>query len=417
MRVLISGAGIAGPALAFWLHRAGADVTVVERAPEPRPGGHAVDVRGVARGVIEKMGAREAIRTKQIDDRGFALVDARGRRMAALPADMFGGEGIVAEIEIARGDLARILYDATANTVTYRFGDRIVDIGEEVTFAGGRKDRFDVVVGADGVRSGVRKIAFGPHADYVRPLGGYASYFTVQDPGDLDNWSAMFNAPGGRAVLVRPEAGGTAKASLSFRTKEVYDRLTRDEQIRLLTERFTGVGWRVPTLLAQLPAAKDLYFDEVSQVRVDKWARGRVVLVGDAGYCGSPLGGMGTSMSLVGAYVLAGEMSGSKSPEQAFAAYQEQMADYVAEGTQLPPGGIAMSAPNGRLAIRARALSMSMMNHWPMKQMLAKQFGKAEAITLRDYPGLAQDDEPVQHDSRALDLHPYRVRTAGGPGA
>jgi 2-polyprenyl-6-methoxyphenol hydroxylase-like FAD-dependent oxidoreductase len=418
MRVLISGAGIAGPALALWLHRAGADVTVVERAKTPRPGGHAVDVRGVARRVIEKMGVRAAIRQKQIDDRGFALVDARDRRMAALPADMFGGEGIVAEIEIARGDLARVLHDATASTVTYRFGDRIVDIAaDEVTFAGGGKEKFDVVVGADGVRSGVRRIAFGPHADYVRPLGGYSSYFTVPDPGDLGNWSTMFNAPGGRAVLVRPEAGGTAKASLSFRTREVFDRLTREQQVRLLTERFAGVGWRVPALLAALPKADDLYFDEVSQVHVETWARGRVVLLGDAGYCGSPLAGMGTSMSLVGAYVLAGELSASSSPENAFAAYQERMAGYVAEGTRLPPGGIAMSAPNSRLVIRARAMSMRMMNHWPMRQMLAKQFGKADAITLPDYPHLTEDDQAVQHDPGALDLDPYRVRTAGGPGA
>ncbi|GAA0555324.1 FAD-dependent monooxygenase [Paractinoplanes ferrugineus] len=386
MRVLISGAGIAGPALALWLHRAGADVTVVERAPAPRPGGHAVDVRGVARAVVERMGIREAVRAKQIDDRGFALVDEHGRRLAEMPADLFGGEGIVAEIEIARGDLARILHDATAATTDYRFGDRIVAIDHEtVTFASGRTERFDVVVGADGVRSGVRRIAFGPHAEFVRPLGGYSSYFTVADPGDLDNWSTMFNAPGGRAVLVRPEAGGTAKASLSFRSPPRHDRISRDEQVRVLTERFTGLGWRVPALLAELPRADDLYFDEVSQVHVETWARGRVVLLGDAGYCGSPLGGLGTSMSLVGAYVLAGELSRARTPEQGFAAYQAEMADYVAQGTRLPPGGIAMSAPNRQVMIRARALSMRMMGRWPMRQMLAKQFGKADAITLRDY--------------------------------
>jgi 2-polyprenyl-6-methoxyphenol hydroxylase-like FAD-dependent oxidoreductase len=189
-------------------------------------------------------------------------------------------------------------------------------------------------------------------------------------------------------VLVRPEAGGTAKASLSFRSLAIYDRLSRDEQIQVLTERFTGVGWRVPSLLAELPKADDLYFDEVSQVHVKEWARGRVVLLGDAGYCGSPLGGMGTSMSLVGAYVLAGELIENSRPEDAFAAYQVQMADYVAQGTQLPPGGIAMSAPNARLMIRARAMSMNMMGHWPMKQMLAKQFGKADAIDLPDYAAL-----------------------------
>jgi 2-polyprenyl-6-methoxyphenol hydroxylase-like FAD-dependent oxidoreductase len=379
MRVLISGAGIAGPALAVWLHRAGAEVTVVERAPEPRPGGHAVDVRGVARGVVDAMGIRQDIKDHQVDERGFKMVDARGRQLAAMSADLFGGEGIVAEIEIARGDLARILHEASADGATYRFGDRITALtqhaaGVDVTYASGDRDRFDVAVGADGVRSAVRALAFGPHTEFVRPLGGYGACFSVPDPGDLDHWFEMFNAPGGLVAGIRPERGGTAKASLSFRTTEQYDRLSRDQQKRLLAERFAGVGWRVPSLLAAMAGAPDFYFDEVSQVRVEKWSRGRVVLLGDAGYCGSPLAGMGTSLSLVGAYVLAGELAAADRPETAFAAYQERMAGYVAQGTELPPGGLAMFAPNGRLLIRMRALSMRMMGAWPMKGMLAKQF-------------------------------------------
>jgi 2-polyprenyl-6-methoxyphenol hydroxylase-like FAD-dependent oxidoreductase len=132
-------------------------------------------------------------------------------------------------------------------------------------------------------------------------------------------------------------------------------------------------------------AAPDFYFDEISQVKVERWARGRVVLLGDAGYCGTALAGMGTSMSLVGAYVLAGELAAAARPEDAFAAYQEQMAAYVAQGTELPPGGVKMFAPNGRIMIRMRALSMRMMSVWPMKGLLEKQFSKAEAITLKDY--------------------------------
>jgi 2-polyprenyl-6-methoxyphenol hydroxylase-like FAD-dependent oxidoreductase len=390
MRVLISGGGIAGPALAFWLHRAGADVTVVERAPGPRPGGHAVDVRGVARRVVELMGLREAIRELQVDERGLALVDGRNRPMARMPADLFGGEGIVAEIEISRGDLARILYDATAADCAYRFGDRIVALtqdadGVDVTFAGGGSDRFDIVVGADGVHSAVRALAFGPDAEFVRYLGGCGAYFTVPDPGDLGNWFLMYNAPGGRVAGLRPERGGTAKASLSFTTPRPPGRLTPAQQRRLLAERMAGAGWKVPELLAAMPGAPDFYFDEISQVRVGKWWRGRVVLIGDAGYCGSPLAGLGTSMSLVGAYVLAGELAAAGEPEPAFAAYQEQMAAYVEGGLQLPPGGMNAFAPKSRLMIRLRALSMRMMGVWPMKGILRRQFGKADAITLKDY--------------------------------
>jgi 2-polyprenyl-6-methoxyphenol hydroxylase-like FAD-dependent oxidoreductase len=409
MRVLISGGGIAGPALAFWLHRAGADVTVVERAPGLRPGGHAVDVRGVARQVVELMGLREAIRAHQVDEHGIALVDARNRPMARMPAELFGGEGIVAEIEISRGDLARILYDATADDCVYRFGDRILALaqdadGVDVTFASGGTDRFDIVVGADGVRSGVRALAFGPDAEFVRYLGGCGAYFTVPDPGDLDQWFLMYNAPGGRVAGLRPERGGTAKASLSFATPRAPGRLSADEQRRILAERMAGAGWKVPELLAAMTAAPDFYFDEISQVRVDKWWRGRVVLIGDAGYCGSPLAGLGTSMSLVGAYVLAGELvaaahrvgaapaDGGRTdeesrfdPEPAFASYQEQMAAYVEGGLQLPPGGMNAFAPKTRLMIKVRAFSMRMMGVWPMTTILRRQFGKAESITLKEY--------------------------------
>jgi 2-polyprenyl-6-methoxyphenol hydroxylase-like FAD-dependent oxidoreductase len=333
------------------------------------------------------MGLREAIREHQVDERGWLLVDARGKKMAGMPADLFGGEGIVAEIEIARGDLARILRDATTGGVEWRFGDRITALTPDgdVTFASGGRERYDVVVGADGVRSGVRALTFGPHEQFVRPLGGCGSYFTVPDPGDLDNWFEMYNAPGGLVAGIRPERGGTAKASLSFRTAEPWVRLSRAEQIRLITEKFAGVGWRVPGFLREMPHADDFYFDEVTQVHVENWHRGRVVLLGDAGYCGSPLAGLGTSMSLVGAYVLAGELAAANSPEDAFAAYQQQMSAYVKDGTQLPPGGMKAFAPQSRLMIRMRAVSMNMMGVWPMKQMLAKQFGKADAITLKNY--------------------------------
>ncbi|MBL7254141.1 FAD-dependent monooxygenase [Paractinoplanes lichenicola] len=394
MRVLISGGGIAGPALAWWLHRAGADVTIVERAPGPRPGGHAVDVRGTARTVVERMGLMPAVRAQRVDERGIALVDARDRRLASMPAGLFGGEGIVAEIEISRGDLAGILLEATAATTEYRYGNQITalrqdDDGVDVTFASGGTERFDIVVGADGVHSGVRALAFGPESDFVRPLGGYGTYFTVPDPGDLDHWFLMFNAPGGRVAGLRPERGGTAKASLSFRTPERLGRLDRASRQRLLAERFAGVGWRVPSLLAALPEAGDFFFDSIDQVRVDRWSRGRVVLLGDAGYCGSPLAGLGTSMSLVGAYVLAGELAAAADPAAAFTAYQSTMAAYVADGTELPPGGMAAFAPGNRLMIRMRALSMRSMGRWPMKQLLAKQFAKSDAITLPDYAALA----------------------------
>ncbi|MCW3819688.1 FAD-dependent monooxygenase [Micromonospora sp. DR5-3] len=390
--VLISGASVAGPALAYWLRRYGFSVTVVEQAPTLRAGGHAVDVRGAARDVVERMGIMPRVRQDSVDERGVALVDRHGRRTATMPADAFGGEGIVAEIEIMRGDLSRILYDATSGDVEYLFGDRIVELTQhddrvEVVFASGSARRFDLVVGADGVHSGVRALAFGPESDHVRHLGAYTAYFTVPDPGDLENWFLMYNAPGGRVAMLRPERGGTAKASLGFTSPPLdYDRRDVREQQRILVERMAGAGWRVPELLAAMPDAPDFYFDSICQVRVDRWWRGRVALVGDAGYCGSPLVGLGTSMSLVGAYVLAGELASTPDDHEAsFVRYQDEMRDYVAAAMELPPGGVNGYAPQSQLMISLRALSMRMMTRWPMRQILARQFQKSDGIVLKDY--------------------------------
>jgi 2-polyprenyl-6-methoxyphenol hydroxylase-like FAD-dependent oxidoreductase len=309
-----------------------------------------------------------------------------------MPAELFGGEGIVAEIEIMRGDLTRILFEATRDDTEYIFDDRIAELsqGEEgvkVLFRSGTPRTFDLVVGADGVHSGVRDFAFGPETDYVRHLGAYTAYFTVPDPGDLDGWFLLYNAPGRRNAGIRPERGGTAKAMLSFASPPLnYDRQDVRQQQKILADAFAGVGWRVPALLDAMWDTPDFYFDTVCKVEVERWWRGRAVLLGDAGNCGSPLTGLGTSTALVGAYVLAGELAGTPDDhEAAFARYQEQMRDYVAECHKLPPGGVKGYLPQTHLAIAMRNLSMRMMTARPMRGLMAKQFQKADAITLKEY--------------------------------
>ncbi|MEU4395325.1 FAD-dependent monooxygenase [Kribbella sp. NPDC023855] len=390
MKILISGAGIAGPALAFWLRRAGFEPTVVELAEAPRPGGQTVDVRGIAREVVERMVLMPAVLDRRMHERGLAYVRADGRRTAAMPADFLDGAGPVAEIEILRGDLSKILLDATSTGVEYLYGDSITqldqdDTGVQVTFRSGAERRFDLVVGADGVHSRVRSLAFGPEAQYVEHLGGYGSFFTVKTPEPLDGWMKIHSAPGGRWVGLRPDHDPQyAKALLSFRSP-LLPRLKQAEQKDLLTKTFAGVGWHAPYLLDALHDADDFYFDTTSRVVVPEWSRGRIVLLGDAGYCGSPLAGHGTALSLVGAYVLAGELAAYDGDHaRAFPAYQRELQPYVEQRMELPPGGVKMAMPMTALGIRLRDASTRLMMSRPFRPLLAKLAAtQPDAITLK----------------------------------
>ncbi|MBZ4324458.1 FAD-dependent monooxygenase [Streptomyces huiliensis] len=394
--ILISGGGIAGPALAYWLRRAGFSVTVVERAPAPRPGGQAVDLRGAGRTVVERMGLLAEARALSLDQRGFACVDASGRIRARMTADSFGGEGIISEIEILRGDLARLLYEATGpgHETEYLFDDTITELDEDasgvtVGFRSAGTRRFGLVVGADGPHSVVRGLAFGPEREYVRPLDLYTAWFTAVDGPDLDGWFMMHNAPGGRVATARPgRHSGEIKAGLSFRSPPLgVGRRDADAHRALLAERFAGVGWETPYLLRAAREASDFFFDSMGQVRLDRWSRGRVVLLGDAGYCPSPLTGLGTSLALVGAYVLAGELAAAGGDHRvAFPRYDRVMRPYVDRAQELPPGGAAGFAPASALGIRLRNLSIRQVNRRPMRNLLAAQFAKAGDIDLPSYP-------------------------------
>ena len=338
-RVLIAGAGIAGPALAFWLHRAGFAVTVVEKAPRLRPGGQAVDLRGVAREVAARMGLDEEIRRASIHTAGFSTVDAAGATLTSMRADEWNGDGQIAEIEILRGDLAGALHAATAGDVGYVFGDRITALhegpdGVTVTFARSAQRMFDLVIGADGLHSGVRALAFGEDPGCVRHLGVYVAYWSAPNHLGLQDWALAYYEPESSAGI-RPVHGNRESiVYVSFRSPELAAADQRDaaQQKGLVRERAAGMGWEVPTLLAGLDDAPDFYFDSCSQVVLDSWARGRVGLLGDAAFSPSPLTGQGTSLALVGAYVLAGELAMSGDDLAAgLATYERRMRDWVQE--------------------------------------------------------------------------------------
>lgn len=394
---LISGGGIAGPVLACLLARAGVAVTVVEIADGVRPGGQAVDIRGAGRTVLQRMGLLERARELRLRQRGIADVDTHGRHLSEMSVEVFGGDGIISETELLRGELADLLVDASRDAgVEYLFGTRITELdnrhdGVEVTLSDGSVRTVDVVVGADGPHSATRRLAFGPEREFVRPLGGYMAWFSAPEGPSLGGWYEMYNEPGGLVATLRPgRTTGTAKASLAFTSEPIeYDRHDVEQQREIVAARFAGAGWRTADLVAAARTAADFYLDALVQVHVPQWAQGRVALIGDAACCPSPLTGLGTSLALVGAYVLAGELTTTRDLEMAFARYEQLVRPYVAVAQKLPPGGLGTYAPDSALRIRLRVLTTRLMVSRPLRPLARKAFfSKADAIDLPSYPTL-----------------------------
>jgi 2-polyprenyl-6-methoxyphenol hydroxylase-like FAD-dependent oxidoreductase len=337
-KVLVAGASIAGPALAHWLRRRGAEVTVVERAPGLRPGGQAVDARGVTKEVIRRMGLDAAVRAARTETAGAHTVDADGNVLETFRADDDGGDGYISEIEILRGDLSQVLYDNTRDGVEYIFDDRIAELtqdadGVDVTFAGGDRRRFDLVAGADGLHSALRGMVFGPRERFIRHLGLVLAFYSVPNEFGLDRWLIEYQEKeSGRSANLRPIRDATrAMAMFSFPAAD-FDVDYRDvaAQKRLLRDQMDGLGWLTPRLLAHLDDTPDFYLDQVAQVVMDRWSIGRVGLIGDAAFSSSPMSGQGTGLALVGAYLLAGELAAAGwDPEAGFARYEERMRSFV----------------------------------------------------------------------------------------
>ncbi|MGR6614636.1 MULTISPECIES: FAD-dependent monooxygenase [Kocuria] len=394
-RILISGASIAGLACAYWLRKHGFAVTIVEIASAPRRGGQAVDLRGAGRTVIERMGLLEDARSISLDQAGISWVDERGRARATISSDDFDGEGFISEIEILRGDLVELLHRELDSDVEYLFNDTITGLtqdsdGVEVAFRHAPARRFDLVIGADGLHSAVRAAAFGPEEQFVKPLGLYTAWFTAPAFDDLNGWYQTYNRAGGLVASVRPGRVRTeSKAALSFRLRRGetlrHNRHDRLAQVALLDERFADAGWRTPQLLEAARTSSDFSFDAMGQVDLDQWWNGRIALIGDAAACPSPLSGLGTSVALVGAYVLAGELGRGTGHAAAFEGYDRIVRPY-AEGAQQLAGGTGGFAPMNDLTIRLVQASMSWATRWPMRGFMQKQFNKSTDIELPHYP-------------------------------
>ncbi|QRP47525.1 FAD-dependent monooxygenase [Amycolatopsis sp. FDAARGOS 1241] len=349
--VLISGAGIGGPALACFLRRAGFTVTVVERAPGLREGGQAVDIRGVALDVVDRLGLGAEVRALRTRMRGMSVVDGTGTELVRSEETVFSSGRLDSpDVELVRDDLVSLLYKATCDDVEYVFGDSITALeqlghGVRVEFEHGGFRTFDVVVGADGLHSTVRRLAFGPEEGFARHLGQHLAIFPAPNVLGLDNWQVWFRdgETGGAVYPVHDNA--ELRVTLGFASPPLaYDHRDVVAQKQIVAARLAGAGWEVPRLLSEMDSALNFYFDAMQQITMDSWTTGRVALIGDAGYCASPLSGQGTSLALVGAYVLATELA-RHDIAPAFAAYEERMRPFVlanqALATENPEGPAA----------------------------------------------------------------------------
>jgi 2-polyprenyl-6-methoxyphenol hydroxylase-like FAD-dependent oxidoreductase len=390
--VLISGASVAGQALAYWLRRFGFTPVVVERAPAPRDGGQAVDVRGAAIEVARRTGILDAARAARTGTRGMSYVSSTGKRLASVD----GAFGVIdpEDVEIIRGDLVSILYQAAGSDVEYIFNDSVSSLtegadGVTVTFERSAPRTFHLVVGADGLHSRVRGLAFGPEARFLRHLGLYLSVFTIPNDLELDHWQLIYVTPGKSVTVTSARGNREARAIFFFASGPLdYDYRDRGQQQELLAAAFAGAGWEVPRLLTAMREAPDFYFDSVSQVRLDSWSAGRVALVGDAGYCPSPLSGQGSSLALVGAYVLASELRAADGDyRDAFAGYQRRLRDFVERNQQIATGNAKRFTPTSRRQIWLQNQGIRAMPYMPGKNWILSQATKgvkeaANAVTL-----------------------------------
>ncbi|WP_045744231.1 FAD-dependent monooxygenase [Actinoplanes rectilineatus] len=364
-RILVSGASIAGPALAYWLHRYGFDVTVVEKADTIRGGGYPIDIRGTAIEVVRRMGVLPRLRDAHIDTRQISFLHPDGSPIAAVRPDTVvrGDEG--SDLEIPRGDLTTILYDAVRDDVEFLFGDSIDTLDDrpdrvDVTFRGGARRSFDLVVGADGLHSYTRGLVFGPEERYHRYLGHCFAGFTMPNDLGLSHEAVTWCEPGRGAALYAVRDSDRIHGFLTFDRAEPPFDAFRDPaaQRDLVTSVFTGDGWQIPRMVEVMRAADDLFFDVVSQIRMPRWSSGRVALVGDAAYAPSFLTGQGTSLGLVGAYMLAVSLATAGDHAEAFAGYErstrpfvEANQDLVGEGDSIlfPPTAEALARRNEML--------------------------------------------------------------------
>jgi 2-polyprenyl-6-methoxyphenol hydroxylase-like FAD-dependent oxidoreductase len=398
-RVLISGASVAGPVLAYWLHRFGFRPTIVERTEALRfgSGGHAIDLFGPALQIVEWMGVLPEVQNAGTHTEIISFIRER-HRPVDVAAELMSEGVSQRHIEIMRGELAKIIYEAGRDDIEYVFGNSISSLEQteqdvEVRFRHGSPQAFDLVIGADGLHSITRQLAFGEEYQFLRFLGGYFAVFTVPNYLDLHQRMLGYGDVDRTAAIYPVQGTDEARILLLWRTptQHDYDRHDVKAQRRLVSALFGGMGWEVPRMLAELENADDLYLDSISTIVMDSWTRGRITLVGDAGYSPGPAVGGGTSLAVVGAYVLASELAAASGDHaRGLAAYERILRPAVQQSQRIGPDVMKTLIPGSRLQLWAMAQAIRLLPRLPtpIRRALTNYGGgpaaMLDAVQLRD---------------------------------
>jgi 2-polyprenyl-6-methoxyphenol hydroxylase-like FAD-dependent oxidoreductase len=350
--VLIAGASLAGPSLAYWLTQYGFKVTVVERAKTWRDGGHSVDLRGTTVDVAKKMGILDFVKQCDVQIDKLTVVDEAGETVGSLNIGMMVGDEEGRDIELPRGELVKELINLTGNKAEWIYNDYITAIddradGAHVTFNSGAQRTFDLVIGADGSSSRTRRLVFGD-SDEGKKYTGYAfALFAMPNYLGLTKENLSWNIGGKMAVMLPTEDPGMVHGMFAVLTDEPPKDIFGEnaKAMEFFTKAFEGYGWQVPKMIELLHSSDDVYFDTANYIDLPHWSKGRVGLVGDAGYCPSLFTGQGATVSMIGAYILGGELAKHADHETAFAEYERIYRPFITATQASVPGMIFQLAP------------------------------------------------------------------------
>jgi 2-polyprenyl-6-methoxyphenol hydroxylase-like FAD-dependent oxidoreductase len=398
MRVLISGASISGPVLAYWLTRYGFDVTVVERAPALRKtGGHAIDLFRPAMEITERMGILDRVTELATANTGMTMHRMPGGHQTNVDLTKLFSATSSRHVEIMRDDLSEIYYDAGRDDVEYLFDDSITAISPDgdVTFENAPPRRFDVVVGADGLHSNVRRLTFGDEAALSTYIGAYLAVISTPKSAATAGQNIVYASPGHLSGIYTVSHLPDARAIFVFKRAQplAYHHRDVERQKGFLEAEFRGLAPEVDSWLDELGRTPSFYFDSVTQLHMDSWSRDRVTLVGDAGYCPGPAVGGSTSLAVVGAYTLAGELASAGGDHvRAFAAYERAMAESVRNSRAFARRAAKTLVPGSRAgvwALTAGAQAFSRLPAWlgrAIARATPSGLGIYESMPVLDYP-------------------------------